>query len=322
MREKGDVRAHLLFEALQQLGWDSNAESLIDRVRRLEIGLPAEDELSVVLNWLGRSRLVHKLDQLQSPPGSRTEYRVPDLLAIFEYHGRAVPVLIEVKTSDEATLSWRPDYRDALQRYADALRLPLLVAWRHRTFWVLFDAAHLSRAKSNFNVRFVDALKQTLMGELAGDFSFCFRPGVGLHLRIRKSAETPDGLRGVIEEVRWVNSAGETFEKVEGVFPLFLCLEQEPVVVETESHVEQSFIIPGSESAEFAHRALVSLLRFSTGTDEIEWRRVLEENRAPRIMEGGLRAAAQKALDAGFLQYGFDIQPATMPSFLARPAAG
>ena len=43
----------------------NNAEALAAGVRRLARGLPAEDELSVILSWLGHCRLIHKLDQLQ-----------------------------------------------------------------------------------------------------------------------------------------------------------------------------------------------------------------------------------------------------------------
>ena len=196
-----DILSRLIFEALQRLGPGADAEVVADRVKRLQVGLPAEDEFSVILSWLGRCRLVHKLDQVQSPRESRKHLRVPDLLAVFDYHGRDVPVLIEVKTGIDKTLSWRPDFRDALQRYADTMKLPLLIAWRHRTFWALFEARHLTKATKNFNIQFVDALRNTLMSELAGDFTFSLRPGCGLHLKIRKlSEETEQGFHGRIDE--------------------------------------------------------------------------------------------------------------------------
>lgn len=136
----------------------ADAGAIAARVKRLQLGLPAEDEFSVLLNWLGHCRLVHKLDQLQRPQESRKHLRVPDLLAIFTYKGRDVPVLIEVKSSVDKTLSWQPGYHDALQRYADTLKLPLLIAWRRGTFWSLFEARHLTKAVKNFNIKFGDAM--------------------------------------------------------------------------------------------------------------------------------------------------------------------
>jgi hypothetical protein len=127
-----ELRGRLLLEAAQKVGW-SDAGDIADFVRRLERGLPAEDELCVIFNWLGRCRLVHKLDQFPYPPGVWSQYRVPDLFAVFDVDGTTVPVLIEVKTSADNVLSWKPEYVEALQRYADLFRLPLLVAWKQAT---------------------------------------------------------------------------------------------------------------------------------------------------------------------------------------------
>lgn len=314
-----DQLSRIISEALQQLGAGADPSVVADRVRRLQIGLPAEDEFSVLLTWLGQCRLVHKLDQLQSPSASRTRWCVPDLLAVFDYHDHEIPVLIEVKTSafDNNLLSWRPAYRDALVRYADMVKLPLLVAWRFGTFWTLFDVRHLTPSPIRYKITFLDAIKHTLMTELAGDFSFSLRPGSGMHFKIRKLEETEDGFHGVIEDAYWMNAAGERIKEAPGVFPLFLCLEQESIVVEDGPVVTQSFVIPDGKMSEFAHRALVTLLRFSTRADDVHWRRALEQKITTPFATDGLRSAARQALDAGFLQYGFDIRPAVMPDFLA-----
>lgn len=91
----------------------------------------------------------------------------------FEYHGKEVPVLIEVKTTPYTTnrLSWQPAYRDTLVRYADMLRLPLLIAWRVGTFWTLIDVNQL-QPSSRYKIEFFDAMKNSLMTELAGTSHF------------------------------------------------------------------------------------------------------------------------------------------------------
>ena len=118
-------KARVMFEAAQQLGW-SNPTEVAEFAKRLEKGLPAEDELSVVFHWLGQCRLVHKLDQFPYPPRVWERYRVPDLLAVFEIGGRPHPFLIEVKTSSDDRLSWKPGFLSSLRNYADLLGLPLL----------------------------------------------------------------------------------------------------------------------------------------------------------------------------------------------------
>lgn len=42
----------------------------------------------------------------------------------------------------------------------------------------------------------------------------------------------------------------------------------------------------------------------------------LESSMTPPVATGGLREAANDALEAGFLQHGFNIVPAAMPDFL------
>ena len=255
-----DYWARLLFEAMEQLGWLDGAE-VAKFVCCLVRGLPAEDELSVIFHWLGQCKLVHKLDQYLYPSDIWKNYRVPDLLAVFDVEGASVAVLIEVKRSSRAVLSWKPEYLGALQAYAALMGLPLLVAWKHRTFWTLFEARHLRKASKNLNISFSDAMSQTLLGLLAGDFSFSFRAGVGMHMKIRKDQKTESGFYGEIEEAYLLNADGERHTGAGGIFQLLICIDQEVQVEEDETHAVQSFVILSDQQAKFAHRALVTLLR-------------------------------------------------------------
>ena len=101
--------ARLVQEALTQLGWAADPKRIAARVYRLNLGLPREDEFSVVCTWLGRCDLIHKLDQSQTPTKSRCTFQVPDLLPVFRHEDRAVPVLVEVKSSNDNSLSFQPD---------------------------------------------------------------------------------------------------------------------------------------------------------------------------------------------------------------------
>ena len=88
----------LLCEACTQMGWSfTDPLKLVQVLQRLNLGLSAEDEFSLLISWMGRCKLVHKLDQDQSPPISREEYQVPDLFAVFQIGHQRIPVLIEVK---------------------------------------------------------------------------------------------------------------------------------------------------------------------------------------------------------------------------------
>jgi hypothetical protein len=69
---------------LQLLSLGGTAEEVVKRLDQLRRGQEPEDEFSLILSWLGRCRLVHKLGQEQLPVDSVGTYRVPDLLAVFE----------------------------------------------------------------------------------------------------------------------------------------------------------------------------------------------------------------------------------------------
>ncbi len=67
----------LIQEVLAELGRDADPKAIADRVKRLDLGLPIEDEFIAVCSWLGKTRLIHKLDQHQAPPNRATNIKFP-----------------------------------------------------------------------------------------------------------------------------------------------------------------------------------------------------------------------------------------------------
>lgn len=311
-----DFQARLLLEAAEQLGWRDDALAIAERARRLKRGLPAEDEFSVILSWLGRCRLVHKLDQMQHPLESKEKYRIPDLLAIFEYDSVDLPVLIEVKTSVKPKLSWTADYLAGLQAYARLINLPLLVAWKWRDLWALFDTAHFKLAVSNYNIKFLEALKNTLMSLLAGDFNFTLRPGVGIHLFMKKlKQESEDSWLMEIERAYFTDADGGERINAPGLMALFMCVRDDVHVVDEGTHIRQSFIIPDGSEGQMAHRCLVQLISVFGDRDQpMTWRSYLQGTEFP-AMSIGLHDAARN-LGPAFIERLFTFRPAQHPSFL------
>ena len=112
-----DPTFYKIYEACEQAGCDPTA--LAEALRKLDHGFPVQDEFCLLLSWLGRCKLVHGLVQNQYPPASKQEYQVPDLYAVFDSPGGPIPVLIEVKSKMGNSLSWKPSYYEALQRYGE-----------------------------------------------------------------------------------------------------------------------------------------------------------------------------------------------------------
>src|SRR5271170_1799904 len=73
----------------------------VDAVRQ---GLQPEAEFVAIANWLGNCLTVNRLDQAQIPIyHAHGEIRVPDVLAIVCHAGSFLPLLIEIKRTNEDT---------------------------------------------------------------------------------------------------------------------------------------------------------------------------------------------------------------------------
>ncbi|AOA72443.1 hypothetical protein [Stenotrophomonas rhizophila] len=70
-KRAGDDLLRMIQEALALLGKTASTNEGADRIRRLDLEWPAEDEFFVLRTWLGRCEVVHALDQRQVPSSSR-----------------------------------------------------------------------------------------------------------------------------------------------------------------------------------------------------------------------------------------------------------
>lgn len=314
----------LIHEALTQLGWEADPKKIADRVSRLNIGLPREDEFSIVCTWLGRCELIHKLDQKQTPSKSVSHYQVPDLFASFRYENTTIQVLIEVKTSKENTLSFRPDYLLRLKNYAELLHLPILIAWKHLGIWVLFDICHLKKATQNFNINFEAAIRENLLGVLAGDFAYSLSVGAGVHFRFRKdeliSETKKDDIteqqwNAIIEDVWFTDGEGHRREFEHKIQSLFLSWSLELEEIHTATHVTTSHIARDAHGL-FAHMALVRLLEWQLPSANINWRLLLGESPVLHGI-GDFEQAIGSALKQQVVHHVIHQRPITSPAFLA-----
>lgn len=322
-----DSSARLIYEAIQQLGWSADPASLTERVKRLDLGLPAEDEFIFILSWLGKCSLVHKLDQGQFPPDSKKYLQVPDLLASFETKSGPKVVLTEVKATNKKKLVWKPDYLKKLKNYASCLGLPLLVAWKFYNLWLLVEIGCFTLAKTNFHLSLETAMKNNLMSCLVGDFLYVMKENVGLHFVLRKERLVETYETGMnsheekwltrVEKAFFTNSVGLKSSKLPaGLWPLFISAEPESQDRVEKDHIFQSFIIPENQGMKCAHVALSVLINFSMKNDDrIHWRKQLEEHKYPVEIKQ-FYDAAQKGIKKGYVRYIFRLQPVSVPEFL------
>lgn len=316
----------LIQDVLAELGYEGDAVEVAKRVRRLDIGLPAEDEFSVVCAWLGKCELLHKLDQCQVPVGSKKNFQVPDLLARFSTQASQSPVLIEVKSKNETLLSFKPEYWKGLQNYAELMGMPLLIAWKFYGIWILFEARHMKKAVKNFNINFSDAIRENLLGVLAGDVAYKIGAGAGVHLRLRKDellrAEVGDNgreeeWRFVIDDVSFTDYMGGALGRELGrdIQSLFATWDLEDKELHNDTHVYLSFVA-GKDGVQFAHAALVRLLNWESCRDgRPHWRRLLKEEKITESVTS-FTAALYAAHGQKVVSHIFHQFPHTMPGFL------
>lgn len=320
----------LFQDALAHLGWDADPKELAEHVRRLDRGIPAEDEFAAVCAWLGNCTLLHKQDQVQVPASSKAHFQVPDLLARFTTQSTERPVLIEVKTSDAPQLRFAAGYMAKLKAYARMVGHPLLIAWKHHGIWTLFEAKHMEESKGNHYIDLALAMGQNLMGVLAGDVAFVMGDGAGVHLRMRKdekvSEEKTEGQTNTIwqvtfDEVKYTSYTGESLTDVDDELQaIFMCAELEERNEESATHMWWSYV-GSSETAQFGHRALVDLLHWETNDDGApRWRHVIRRDSISLNM-ANLMQALQRGLELKVVRLVMTIQPHSMPGFVVDPTA-
>ena len=324
MSEAPDDLHRLIHETLSELGWEADPVTIAERVRRLDIGLPVEDEFAVVCSWLGKCDLLHKLDQHQLPLSSRDTYQVPDALALFSTQTVQRPILIEVKNKNKNVLSFTPDYLSRLNNYADLLGMPLLIAWKFHSLWILFEARHLKQARKNFNISYGEAMKENLMGVLTGDIAYKIGPGAGIHFRAQKEEllsviEAPDEKTEEwmmrFTEVFFTDRDGNHINKLSSdIQALFTTWDLESKEEHANDHIWMRFVA-GEDGLQFGHTALVRLLDWRKPTDvKLSWRREARKKKLNTIED--IRRAVAEALDDKIVSHVFHQVPHSMPSFL------
>jgi hypothetical protein len=299
--------------------------AILERLEQLQRGLEPENEFALILSWLGKCRLVHKLGQEQLPLNSSYAYRVPDLLAVFEHEGKLIPVLIEVKTTEPSdpttlelgtlTLNWK------YLAYAELLGLPMLVAWKHRGLWTLFEMRHAQLATVNYKIDFGSALKENLLGMLAGDFSYHLAPGTEIRMRIRKLTQPDpetDDFEGEVLDVHFANPAGEPIPSIRHLWSLFMFWDNEAEVVDEGDDVVQRFVVPDVRQAEFASRTLSQIVHAFAGLQgsQVSWRSIVHDTEHLAHDTGRMRALVEEGARYGVITDIWNLRPRSSPSFL------
>jgi Holliday junction resolvase len=320
--------AHTIVKVADQLGWDmGNIDKFTRRVQHVEYGLSAEIEFAAILRWLGWCSFVHRLSEDVLEDEARSQWTVPDLLAVFQTGGDTCSAVIEVKTTEDKVLRFKAWYLKRLKDYAALLNQPLLIAWRPRAvgFWILFDPAIAEPAgEDSVTVDFEQAIKNDLMSVFAGDYYLVPKQGAGLRIELERVGEkepTADGYQAVfrVSDAYLHDAAGERGADVPNalVWAIFSTLTDHQEI--NDDVVVQSFVASGGMTR--AQLVLRTAVGFSLDEDErIHWKQVGTNLDAILRCDDLLRDA--QAYFGTFMSYIFHQQPQITPSFLPGGWAG
>jgi len=300
-----------------------NADALAKRVESLKKGLLPEDEFAATVMWLGNCAAIHRIDQTPMPlQVSRDEMRAPDLLALPIVNGKALPVLIEVKSTHDTVVDWSEKYLSSLRAFAELLRLPLLLAWKWGDVWTLVDHRHFEKNVTAYRLTLENALKQDIMCALFRDVRVMMNPEVELIFDMEILDELSGGAGDLIPEgVLSFKICGAGFyrngERLidKFGFTLFLATPEETEFRRTGKQTCQHIYRPVPDTGFTLSRVLIAQLSSGATDNELNWHQILAKGEFPsKGIE--VRDSLQAGLNNGFVMYVMDVIPNTWPDFL------
>jgi len=292
-----------------------NPDALSKEAERILGATAPEDEFMAIATWSGRCSLIHKLPPDKYPPMTDKTYKIPDLFAVFEYEGRSVPTLIEIKST---YIPKRPfaklslSYRQRLRNYGKLLGLPVLVAQQIRPvgIWLMVDLETIGiNGRSTINPR------HDLSGLLLGTFHLAFRAGTKFIFRIEKQHTISEKeLSGIVREAYFETADGKQITHMHSPMMLLFGLG-DPIEKQEDDGKTLTLVweIPsGMAFANYQALRAAIFLDKQLGKEPFPWATMLKSGKFP-ISYSSIEAARD---DTDFFSYEISTRPEQVPSFL------
>lgn len=115
--------------------------------------------------FLGSVIVPPSIESTQTPmplPALGDKMQAPDFIAFPMVCERPFPVLIEVKSHHADHLDWSEKYLNSLRRFAECLKVPLLVAWKCGPLWFLVEHSYFEKNVTAYRLTFRKAIGEDL----------------------------------------------------------------------------------------------------------------------------------------------------------------
>jgi hypothetical protein len=257
---------------------------ILKQIRAQEKGLPLEYQFGSICWWLGKCKHFQFTDtQPEFPYLSKiVDVRYPDAFAIFNYNNIDFTCFIQIKSYNNMKLKLSSNYVSGLKKYPLLKDYPLLIAWKFREFWCLFDIDTFITESGGVNVKFGDAMKANLMSLLCGDFLFPgFMEGIEWYLKF----EPNEDIKLLKPEVEYTFTLRDRFffgPEVDEVSVLLLMLQSFLGRWESTNRNDEKYIYEGekvvAEVSMFASQVLPYALHSHAAIENksVNWRDILK----------------------------------------------
>jgi Holliday junction resolvase len=303
-----------------------NPESLAEKIQALRKGLQPEDEFAATVIWLGQCPAINRLEHCSLQIARGVErLRAPDFLAIASSKFGSVPLLIEVKSHHGRRLRWSAKYLQSLRAYAEAMHLPLLVAWRFGDIWTLVDHRHFKKNVTGYELSLETAFKEDLFCLLFGNLRIQMNSEIEFRLALRilddlhgdEDTPIPPGSMHIeIKAAGFYHQGAEVTGYLPEHFSLFLTSPDSAEFVRTGKQTAQQTFRPLEEHIFSLSNVLSTQLSFSNGGRQVDWHKLFARGSLPTSGQK-LRDSLGAGLDLGFINCVMNIIPQTWPSFLS-----
>ncbi len=295
-------------------------EALARRLQGIHHGWNVEHEFGAIASWLGHCKLVTHPDEVYSSDGS---FRVPDFLIVSKVRDREIPFLVEVKTTENDQLVWSEKYRTSILRFAELLKMPVLVAWKRYGLWTLCDTTEFRLVETAYHLSWDSAIKNNLMTVLCGNVFITVNDGFRFELKYElldeEAANTellPEGQhRAQIVEAGLYTPKGRIPSQLSSeLFPLFLTKAGEPTTQRDGKFLRHIFPVDPEGTFNLSDLLFTLLTWNKEVATGLNW--IVEIRKGLPKNERDLHTVLREAIDLQAVRYVLEQQPERIPTFL------
>lgn len=208
-------------------------------------------------------------------------------------------------------MDWSEKYLQSLRRFAEAVRIPLLVAWKNGNLWTLVDHEHFEKNVTGYRLSMEKALKEDLFCPLFRNLRIQMNPELELAMDMEILDEVTGGTDTLIPAGKFqmkITKAGFYSDgaEIKNYFPehfsLFIAAPDDVEFVRTGKQTARQIFRPLENHSFTLLNVLTAQMSLQVAGQSVDWHEVLAKCSFPASGQS-LRDSLMAGIDAGFIRY-------------------